>query len=269
MSRHINASVFIDYFASTGNPGEYTFTNASYVNVSDATGNAAYDAQAGAILFVAASDINTGAPITGVVHRYKITQLSVVNANTISGTILWDEDGEELDTPTNGSFCLYSQPTQNHSYSLPPSDIVYSELPVGSSLAALNLDIKNISDKLSLSEQLTASAETVNNIPTLMTIGTLQFVPLVQDVSYIFDVKVIGKSIDKTKEASITFSGSARKTNVGSEILGGVLKNRLHSTDSSWDVTIDTSAGGLTITVIGDSSLAVNWSANISLSKSI
>jgi len=91
VARPINAALYVPGFYATGNTGEWTFTGASYNNQADATGNGAYDAVAGAFLYISATDINSGVQIPGVVHRYVFTAVQATDANTLSGTILWNE----------------------------------------------------------------------------------------------------------------------------------------------------------------------------------
>ena len=148
MPRLINGSLFVSAFNPTGTPGEYTVENAVYSNQADATGNGAFDIQLGYVIFVPASDLNTFAPIPGILHRYKITDITVIDPSTINCTVLWDEQGPEEDAPTNGAFCLISQVTDSNRIALPPAAEIYPDLPAGSTAMAIINDLKNIIDRL-------------------------------------------------------------------------------------------------------------------------
>jgi hypothetical protein len=144
MARLINGALTVGAFVPTGNPGEYTFENALFNNQADATGSGAYDVQAGFALFVPASDTNTFMPVPGLVHRYKLTTVTVVDVNTISGTLLWDELGDEVDAPTNGVACLLAETTADKRLAIPAVDASYPDIPAGTTLAALLNDQRNI-----------------------------------------------------------------------------------------------------------------------------
>lgn len=146
MTRPINATLFIPSFDATGTPGEYTFTNGEYLNQADTAGNGAYDVSIGSLLYVPANDLATGFPITGVVHRYKLTAVTVVDTQFVSGTVIWDEPGEEQDAPQSGVFCAYSEATANRKLGLPPSDLIYPNLPPGTTNAAHLLNLKHVID---------------------------------------------------------------------------------------------------------------------------
>lgn len=147
MARILNGIIEVASFDSTGNPGEYTFTGATYTNFADATGNGAYDIAVGFVLAVPSASVIDGSNLIGVTHRYRITNLTVEDYNHISGTVLWDEDGPEIDQPAIQSVNLISEVTPNHLFSLPPDDTVYSNISPGASLNAIVTDIKNITDK--------------------------------------------------------------------------------------------------------------------------
>lgn len=148
MARIINGTLLVPSFDATVNPGEYTITGASYDNQADATGNGAADLVTGFILYVPASDPNTFTLLPGVAHRYKITALTVVDTFTINATVLWDEGGSEVDAPTNGAYCIISESTTSQKFGLPASVGVYSNLPAGVDIAALDADIRHITDSL-------------------------------------------------------------------------------------------------------------------------
>ena len=174
MTRPINGTLQVTDFLNT-NVGEYSFENAIFSNGTDATGNGAFDISVGHILFVQATDINTASPIPGVYHRYKLTSVTPIDSFTVSGTMLWDEPGDEVDTPTNGSFCLLAEPTSINKIGLPPLDANYSDVPPGASLAALLVDVRYIIDKLSngsfdnLAGDVATLTADVENIKTRVT----------------------------------------------------------------------------------------------------
>lgn len=146
MARIINGALTVDAFNPTGNPGEYTFENAIFNNQSDATGNGAYDVQVGFVLFVPASDPNTFMQVPGVSHRYKLTEVTVVDTYTVSGTLLWDEPGDEADAPTNGVACLIAETTIEKRLAIPAPDVIYPEVAPGLTISALLNDQRNIVD---------------------------------------------------------------------------------------------------------------------------
>lgn len=148
MARPVNGILAVAEFINSG-IGEYQFENALYSSQTDETGSGAYSITIGHLVYVQATDINTATPITGVYHRYKLTSLDVIDSSTFSGKILWDEPGDEVDTPTNGSICLVAEPTTNQQIGLPPLDALYPDVQSGASLAALLLDVRFIIDKLS------------------------------------------------------------------------------------------------------------------------
>jgi len=146
MPRIINGTLNVPVFNPTINLGEYTFTGAAYDNQADATGNAAYDLTVGFLLYVPATDIGTAMPVPGVVHRYRLTSITVIDAYTIDGTMIWDETGPEVDEPTNGVFSIITEPTTSNQFGLPSAVSVYYNLPAGSDINALDVDIKKITD---------------------------------------------------------------------------------------------------------------------------
>lgn len=148
MAKLINGSLYVDAYTPTGNPGEYTFENAIYNSVSD-NGNGAYNIELGYVVFVAASDINTFSIITGVSNRYKLTTVVVNGPDSISGTMLWDEIGEEIGVPTNGVTSIISQTSSNLRLAVPAIDNYYIDITSGSTLAAMQNDTSNIIDVIS------------------------------------------------------------------------------------------------------------------------
>jgi hypothetical protein len=154
MARAVNGTLYVPVFNSTINPGEYTFSGATYDNQADATGNGAYDLKTGFVLFVQATDPFLATPVPGVMHRYKLTALSIADSVTISGTVLWDEDGSEVDQPTSGSYCIITEKTSAHQFGIPSAVAVYPNLPSGADISALAVDIRNTADSLDTIEIL-------------------------------------------------------------------------------------------------------------------
>jgi len=147
-ARIINGTLFVPSFTPTINPGEWTFTGASYTNVTDATGNGAADITVGFVLYVPANDINTALPVSGVCHRYSLTALTVVNPSTINGTMLWDEGGSEIDQPNNGDTAIISEKGTGLGLGFPISSQVYPSLGAGMDYCAYSADARSILDKI-------------------------------------------------------------------------------------------------------------------------
>lgn len=164
MARIVNGALYVDSFTPTGNPGEYTFENALFNNQTDFTGNGAYDLTVGFVIFVPATDINTSLTVAGRTNRYVFTSIEYIDIVRVSGTILWDSLEEEIDIPTNSTFCLVSQTTPNLKLAIPAVDNVYSDVASGSTLAAMLNDIINIMDKLS------SGTPTISRVSTILPI---------------------------------------------------------------------------------------------------
>lgn len=147
MSTIVNGIITIASWDSTGNPGEYTITGAIFQSQSDTTGNGAYLVQPGFVIYVPASDPNTFAQIPGVVHRYQITSVDIVDVQTINATVLWNEVGPEIDTPTNGVDSIISAVTPNRQLGLPVDPLLYNTLPAGAATSAYNIDTSDILDE--------------------------------------------------------------------------------------------------------------------------
>lgn len=149
-TRPFNATLLVSAFNPTGNPGEYTFESATFNNQADASGNGAFDIQVGYVLYVPSTNFNTGTQIPGVVHRYKLTAITIVDAATVSGTMIWDETGAEgLEVPTNGAGCGLSQVSPTAHYGYAPVDNIYPELPPGLAVQSVQTDLWNITDQAS------------------------------------------------------------------------------------------------------------------------
>ena len=146
MSTPINAEFIASEFVPTGNPGEYQVTGL-FNNQVDMTGNGAYDVLVGFALYVPATSLFTAMPIPGVLHRYRFTSVNPIDPATLSGVVVWDEDGEEEDTPTPGVSCLLAEVTPARKLALLPSDILYPSMLSGSTHGALRVDVRNIHDK--------------------------------------------------------------------------------------------------------------------------
>lgn len=147
MTRIISGALAVSSFDSTGNPGEYTITGAIYNSANDDFGNGAADLHTDMVLYVQASDINTFLPITGKVHRYKLVTLDIIDQETVNGTIIWDEPGDEADTPTNGSTCVIVDTTENKhlGFNLPME--FYPNILPGMLSGIANCDLAAITDR--------------------------------------------------------------------------------------------------------------------------
>ena len=148
MSRIIHGTLFVPSYQPTGNPGEWLIENAIYTNVSDDTGQGAYAIQTGFVVYVPAANINTQLPVPGVVHRYKITSHTVVNASTINCTILWDEGGSEVDIPHNGDYAMISEVGTGQGLAFPVSNQIYPLMKAGMDIAAIAVEEKVKIDKI-------------------------------------------------------------------------------------------------------------------------
>lgn len=147
-TRPINGTLYVESFNATGNPGEYSFENAIFANQVDSSGSGAFVVQVGFLLYVASADINTALPLPGILHRYKLTTVDVVDASTINGTMVWDELGAEAnEIPLNGSTAGLSQPSPNYRYGFAPSEGVYPDLPAGFAVQTVQTDVNNITDQ--------------------------------------------------------------------------------------------------------------------------
>lgn len=146
MTHIVNGTLQVPAFNATANPGEYTIEGAIYNSASDVAGNGTVDVTVGLVIYVPASDINTFSELPGVMHRYKLTAVTIIDQQTVNATVLWDEGGVEQDTPTNGAFCIITEVTPNRKlgYQLPAD--FYPSLAAGSTTGAANSDLGNITD---------------------------------------------------------------------------------------------------------------------------
>lgn len=148
MAKMISGTLYVDAYTSTGNLGEYTFESGLFNNQNDSTGSGAYDLAVGFVIFVTPTDVNTGFPISGTSQRYVITELTVLDTVRLTGTMVFDEVGEEVNPPAPGMFAILAQTTDNHKLAVPLLDVNYPDLAPGSTISALLNDLINIIDKL-------------------------------------------------------------------------------------------------------------------------
>lgn len=151
MPQLITGSFFVDSFVPTGNPGEYTFENGLFNNQND-TGNGAFDVVPGYVVFITPLNNNTGFPIAGVSQRYVFTVVTSSDGIHLTGTMLWDEPGEEVNPPSAGSFAIVSQTTPNHKLAAPLIDSNYADVTPGTTLTVLINDLINIMDSFGVAE---------------------------------------------------------------------------------------------------------------------
>lgn len=134
-------------FNATGNPGEYSFDNAVFSTIYDPAGAGAYGIAVGFVLYFQSMSAGTGETLAGVAHRYKINSLTVIDSQTISGTMVWDEVGPEQEMPFP-SVGIISEPTPNRSYGYAALEQYYPTLPTGLTILAMLIDQTNISDQI-------------------------------------------------------------------------------------------------------------------------
>ena len=154
MANIISGTLTVPVFTQTGAAGEYTIEGATYNSQTDSSGNGAYELHTGMVLYVPASDTASFSPINGVVHRYKITDILAIDAGTINATIIWDEQGEEVDAPTNGAACILTEVTPNKKLGFSIATEYYPELNAGVANGAANSDLINIIDKQQAQSQV-------------------------------------------------------------------------------------------------------------------
>lgn len=169
MAKLISGSLYVESYTSTGNPGEYTFENGVYSNLND-SGNGAYDIVPGFVLYIPATNINTGTVISGSSNRYLITNVTVIDTSTVSGTIIWDSTDVEEDAPSPALYSIITQTTPNLKLGVPPVDNNYFDLTPGSTLAAMLNDLVNIMDRLGAN-----ASNSKTEILPVITNGQMQF----------------------------------------------------------------------------------------------
>ena len=150
MDRIINGTLLVSSFDPTGNPGEYTFTDAIFENQSDAVSAGATAIQVGFLVYAQALDPFSFFPVPGVAHRYVITSIQAISYTSISATILWDETGPEIDSPAPGGYAMVTENTSRLHLGLSTSQEVYANLPGGLSNAAQDADFRSIVDTLGI-----------------------------------------------------------------------------------------------------------------------
>jgi hypothetical protein len=202
------------------------------------------------------------------VHRYKLTALSVVDGQTLSGTVIWDEPGPQVDVPTNGTYVLYAE-VASDGYGSPPSDLVYNFLPPGSTTAALEIDLRDITNQLAIPVQLTGV--TTDAIPTKLVNGSgVNFVSLLEAL-YVFTISVQGINADNSgNDCAFTLQGAIKRTATATALVGGVLKSILLRSDPAWDVEVlaDTVSNGICVLVTGSAGVTLNWTSSVDFTKS-
>jgi len=158
MARVINGTLFVSTYNATINPGEWTFTGATYDNQADATGNGAADIAVGFLLFIQATDNFLATPVPGIIHRYRLTALTVIDSITIDGTVLWDEFGPEVDQPTNSSYAIICEPSATKQFGTPAAVAIYPNLPPGADIGSYVVDNRNVKDRLTVKRTNTEGA---------------------------------------------------------------------------------------------------------------
>lgn len=138
----LGAELYISSFDALGE-GSYSFTGGIFNNVAD-TGDGAYALQTGMVVYVAAMDLATAASIPGVVHRYILTEVTVVDTSTVNGVLKYDEPGVEEHAPLNGCFCLVTEVTPVNKLALPPPDVLYPSVNPGTTEAVLAAQLTKI-----------------------------------------------------------------------------------------------------------------------------
>lgn len=146
MSRIVNGTLTVPQFTPTENVGEYYISGGIFTNQSDVTGNGAYDIQPNFVIYVPATNTNSFELMLGTVHRYKVTAVTVIDQVTVDLTVVWDEEGPETDSPTNGMDCLITQVSQNRKFGYIVDSTLYPSMPSYVVPSALNTDIDNIDD---------------------------------------------------------------------------------------------------------------------------
>ena len=148
MARLIAGTLFVNEYVPIDGTS-YSFTGATYNNQSDITGSGAYDLRNGFSVIIPAYDPVMATEVPGAVWRYKLSGLNVVDANTIDGTVTWNDWKDPTDQPTNDSYAIITEDSTNLDLNFTVSRQVYSELNAGVDLEALLSQIRTIIDNLS------------------------------------------------------------------------------------------------------------------------
>lgn len=274
--RPINATLFVSSFTGTGTIGEYTFSGAAFDNQSDATGNGSLDVTVGCKIYVQPTDGNTGAPISGAVHRYKLTAVSYPDSNSLSGTMLWDEPSAEADSPTNGTYAMLAQATPNHGLSLVPSTSIYANLPSGSDIQAIMLDSRDVTDNIGLTSstgtgviQSTIEVTGYTTNATPLVLGPSQPLAIPNQGTASFKTTVVGHRVGAANQRCVfTIEGVVyMDDNLNTvALIGNNLTTILARTNASWyaQAIANAATGALDIQVTG-SATSLNWSATTTL----
>jgi len=214
MSRIINGVLSIPAFTPTVTPGEYTFSNAAYTNQSDIAGNGTSELAVGYILIVPASDTINFNMIPGVAHRYKLTSLTIEDSSHVAGTMIWDEDGAEIDSPTGNSLVLISEPTTHYKFALPVSDTVYSGLASGITTAAQAIDLQQKIDTVG------TDWDVISNHPTSLSgYGILDEVVLNTELQTEVTARIDGDLAEAaSRDAAILVETTNRISAINAEI---------------------------------------------------
>lgn len=107
------------------------------------------DVQKGWIVYTLAVDVNSGVPIVGIYHRYRISEIiSKTNGTNLTAYIEWDEYGDEIDMPSLGVTCAISEPSLDNKLGSLVSVEVYNDLQTGSSEGQYSADVAKIIDEL-------------------------------------------------------------------------------------------------------------------------
>ena len=149
MARLVTGTLRVESLSGGVEPGTYDFENATYLNLADLNGDGAYAVQVGFAVYLAALNTLSFETIPGVFHRYRITALTINSFDSISGTLAWDEPGEEQDAPAAPTTGIISQKSAGKGFAFPALESVYPDLPNGIGLSALALDMVNIVDTIS------------------------------------------------------------------------------------------------------------------------
>jgi len=212
MAHPINGTLLVNEFDATANPGEWTFTGATFTNQSDFAGNGAFALSVGFVVYVPATDINTALSVPGVFHRYKLTVLTVIDGATIDGTVLWDEDGPELDSPTNGAYCMITEVTANRRLGSPISSAVYPNLSPGATEALIADDARSIldHDAQDVENKMNSSGVTINLFDAVSekSDGSIQQTDLTANGEVFYGIAL--QSIPDGQSGNIQFAGEVK-----------------------------------------------------------
>lgn len=189
MARSIAGALTFQNVSATGNPGEYAFAGAVFDNQADTQGEGTSALAVGFLVYIQASDSIGLFPIPGVMHRYKLTSLTIVDSTTIDGMILWNEAGDELDVPTEFSVGVISS-VSIASQGYPISELVYQSVPSGAGFSIINADSNATGGELG--GYIAAEFINGHKILTLNSLG--QVIPASADV--LLHHRILGISVN-------------------------------------------------------------------------